>query len=204
MKKDFQGTVGMRFRNDSSEDIPPFAIMDITGTIVDAAGQPFLTVAQPSSTFKHRYAINGPFKVAAGKFNFIREGIVWAAYDGSGTPSFGTVWGAKSGQWTLSQNRDGFSVYGASNTSKQRTLVEQFFVTKIIGKLDGDLNSGSSGSAKIWVRAGGAEAVSEYSITIQDWLIPSGRKIVDKTKIIALYVNGVWYLSEAGDCSKPQ
>jgi hypothetical protein len=124
-------------------------------------------------------------------------------YDaGLGSPSYGDYWGAKSATWKLAPNRDGFKIIG--NVLDGSVLIRQHKVTQLIGKLGGDLNAGSSVSASVYVGAGGSEAGSEYSVTLQDWLIASGKKIASDAKIIALLINGVWYLSEAGSCTVSQ
>ncbi len=191
----------MILRNDSSETIPGFAVMRITGAGNDAAGQFFLLVNKPSNSFETWYLINGPFPILAGKYGSTCDRYpCYAAYDdGMGTPAYGNSWGAKSGTWKLAPNRDGFDIVG--NPTAGRVLVRQHKVTSLIGKLAADLNAASTASATVWLGPGGSEAAGEYSVSLQDWLIPSGRKIVSGTAIIAHLINGIWYLSEAGTCT---
>lgn len=191
----------MLIRNDSNETVPSFAVMRVTGASNDAAGQFFLKVDKPSDSFETYYLVNGPFPILAGKYGVASDQYpCYAAYDdGLGTPAYGDSWGAKSGSWQLAPNRDGFDILG--NPTAGRVLVRQHKVTSLIGKLAADLNSASSASATVWLGAGGSEAASEYSVTLQDWLIPSGQKLASGTAIIGHLINGIWYLSEAGACT---
>jgi hypothetical protein len=186
-------------RNNSNETIPAFGVMRITGANVDNSGQSYLTVEKPNANFETYYLINGPFQISVGKYGVATDQYpCYALYnDGDGAPSYGQSWGAKNAQWKLGINRDGFDILG--NPTNGRVLVRQHKVTQLKGKLAADINSGSTASATVWIESG----ASEYSVTLQDWMIPSGDKILSGTPIIGLLINGVWYLIAGGDCPKP-
>lgn len=188
----------MIFLNNSSEDIPPFSVMRPTGAAIRDDGQFYITVDKPNANFETWYEISGPFITPAGRYGVTVESPCWVTYD-TGSPVYGQSWGAKSGQWTLSTGRDGFKVYGTVDASNSRMLVRQREVTLLKGKLDGDLEAGSTSSCVVWVESGACE----YSVTIKDWLLASSTKIVDETPVFGMYINGIWWMSEAGACAVP-
>jgi hypothetical protein len=102
---------GIPFRNDASETAPAKAIMAVTGSVVGSDGVSFLTIDKPSDTDHIQYVVNGDIAVtASGGFGDAQgrcfdgsDGPAAALYD-TGTPAIGEIWGAKSGQWTLSKD----------------------------------------------------------------------------------------------------
>ena len=160
----------IRFKNNSSEAAPAFAVMRITGvTKYDC-----LTIDKPNSTFKRLYLVNGRQAVPAAGYGFgsylmsqlsdPRDNYV--LYD-TGTPAIGEYWGAKDAQWTLSVNRPGFYVLGGNDTTLKTTLAVQEIPQEILVKnaTGGDIAAGSSGSFTIYGGASGSEATLSMSIT---------------------------------------
>jgi hypothetical protein len=186
------------FRNASSETIPPFSVMRITGA--ENTDQPEhairFIVEKPNDDFKTHYLINGPTRVPAGTDGFAttlaQAGYV--AYNGSdGVPSISDIeWGAKQNQWTLAKYRPGFHICGGTKTSAGVTTVvaRQRVVTDLIGKADSTISQGSAaGTVSIYMGAANSEAATEYDIEayarfIQidaDWWCSVGLR------------NGAWY-----------
>jgi hypothetical protein len=88
------------FKNASGETVPPRAIMAVIGRGVDDNGEVYVTIAKPSTTLAKLYAINAPFEVVVNDWGRCYDsGIVYAAHNGSATPSVGEKWGAQPGSW---------------------------------------------------------------------------------------------------------
>lgn len=121
----FQQNPWKLFINTTSETIPPFAVMRITGS-AEFNGAIRFTVAKPNSTTYDFYLVNGPYAVPAGK-----DGICttlkqagYIAYDsGDGTPALAETWGPESGSWLAHKNQPGFWVTGGVNVSAGQAIV---------------------------------------------------------------------------------
>lgn len=79
------GERGILFRNDSGEEIPPYGLMHITGTVDDKFN--YVTVTKPSSSnlVRSKLLVNGPEPVADGRegtaqagpiFRVIHDGLI--------------------------------------------------------------------------------------------------------------------------------
>lgn len=100
----------LRVKNTTSEEIPPFAAMRMTGVTLGV-----IDVAKPDTDSETSTILfNGPVKIAAGT-----EGVgtrtfpLTAAYDtGDGTPAVEGKWGAASGSWKLRSAKKGYMFIG--------------------------------------------------------------------------------------------
>jgi hypothetical protein len=76
----------------------------------------------------------------------------------------------------------------------------------IRGKLDGDLNSGSSATMSVW--AGATLADTSRNVTLYDSstlpFISSGKKIASGTAVTASFTAGKWYLDTPAACEVDQ
>lgn len=144
------------FRNDSGETIPAFAVMRVTG----AAGLgsiPVITVAKPSTDFKRRYLVNGPFPVSGASGQYVFGLGTWAEqsayvlYDDANTPAYGEEWGPSSGSWKIKKYRYGFHIIGgATGGETDRVGCFQTVVNEFYGQTDGTLNKGSTATVSIF------------------------------------------------------
>ncbi len=153
------------FRNDSGEEIPPYAVMRITGADVDDPDDEqqvdnwFLKVEKPNTTFYREYLVNGPETVpysggGAEDFGvgyFLRDARYVSYREASGTPAYGEVWGPKADQWTLEKYRYGFTIQGHATTIDDVNVVlaTQHLVTKVRGTTDGAINKDSTGTVNL-------------------------------------------------------
>jgi hypothetical protein len=113
------------FRNDNAGTAPAFGVLRVTGTTtVDQFA--FLTVDQPDSSFNALYLVNGTEDVASGGTGW----GTWLYHGGrvlydAGTPAIGQIWGAASGQWSLTSGKAGFLVIGGNDTTLGTTIAVQ-------------------------------------------------------------------------------
>lgn len=150
-----------RFLNNSGEECPAYAVMEVTAGVrggANAYTEERLTITKPTSTFNRLYLVNGPQAVAA---NYEGEGT-WLMDDaagrpvlyasGDGTPAWGESWGAKASQWTLAKNRPGFLVTGANNTTATNPYTSgvQYIVNQLKGKPTANIAKGAAGTVTIW------------------------------------------------------
>lgn len=146
-------------RNDSGEEIPAFGLMRITGTTT-VDGEPVWTVDKPSSTFQRFVLVNGETAIPASGSNdiygtgYFCDRPFRALYDTSdGTPSYGQVWGPRSGSWKLRRHHYGFLIWGEiddDTTGEETVKVTQSLVVNVIGKTDAAITKGSSGTVSVW------------------------------------------------------
>lgn len=109
----------IKFRNTSGEEIPPYAVMLVTG-YETKHGLPILTVDKPDTDFAPLYLVNGPLRVGSestaygtGRYLLDAPGQVLAD-TGGGTPVEGARWGPSNDSWYLTAHYQGFSVRAAT------------------------------------------------------------------------------------------
>lgn len=196
-----------RFLNNSGEEAPAYAVMEVTAGVRGSSGNPFveerLTITKPTSTFRRLYLVNGPRPVAAGSEG---EGT-WLMDDAAGrpvlynssdgTPAYGESWGAKASQWTLAKNRPGFLITGANNTSASNpyTSAVQYVVNEVLGKTAAPHNEDASGTVRLWMGTANSETDSSMDITAYNKFANLGSGVW----VWCSWTNGAWYLT-AGDC----
>lgn len=100
-------------QNDTSEAVPAFAAMRVTGEQADGA----FTVDKPNRDGQTDLLFNGPLDIPAGLAGQgYRELPASALYEpGDGAPAAGEVWGAQAGNWRLRKGRPGFVVLGGAD-----------------------------------------------------------------------------------------
>lgn len=187
-------------RNDSGETLPAFACARITGvTIVE--GQVVTTVAKPSTTLARHYLINGPSAVANGKYG---SGTIdcpaYVLYDTADTPAFQEGWGPKPSQWTIAKGFPGFTILGTNSGSgaTSRTFALWEPITRLVGKADALVGSGSSGTVSIWIGGTvGSESDSTINVTVYN---RTGADLASGAWCVVLWINNTWY-AEPWECA---
>jgi hypothetical protein len=174
------------FHNASGEVVPAHAVMRVT-----SIANEIHEIEKPNTTFKSRYLVNGPDAVAIDGYGIGTwlEKSDKVLYD-TGTPAIDEEWGAKSGQWSLSENRPGFLITGDVDTTALTVRAKQHLVTDLIGQAGSGISKGSSGDVDIWMGASGAEAVTEYVIECS----ALGAAITADKWVVVFFRNGVWYV----------
>lgn len=92
-----------RFKNTSSSQAPPYAIMAVTGSTT-YRGLPVLKIAKPGTTFYRRFLVNGATAVGSGGQGFTQRPGEHYIIGYTGTPANGEGWGPKDGSWLLNLN----------------------------------------------------------------------------------------------------
>lgn len=87
------------FRNNSGEEVPPFAIMEVSDVEV-SSGRNRLIIVKPTGNNEKPHVVNGPRPVPDGKPGKWSWGTVKVAVDG--TPTAGDQWGVSADSWKLS------------------------------------------------------------------------------------------------------
>lgn len=177
---------GVPFHNNSGELVPAYAVMR-----VESIANEIHEIAKPNTTFKCRYLVNGPDAVAIDGYGVGTwlENSDKVLYD-TGTPAIDEEWGAKSGQWSLAENRPGFLITGDADTTAMTVRAKQHLVTNLKGKPDSNISKGSTGTVSIWMGAQGAEAVTEYDITCSALYAA----VTASKGVVVWFESGVWYV----------
>lgn len=114
-------------RNDSGEEIPPFACLQTTGA-VDAGGQNYITVDKPvdDTGTAGRYLFNGIAPIESGGDGIAHDGpLVRMLTDGTAVTS-GDLWQPTIAAWTVKPGGELFTAAGADDID---TNVMRAFVT---------------------------------------------------------------------------
>lgn len=149
------------FINESDEEVPAFAICEITGAQAPSDEEPWaLKIDKPSSTFRRLYLVNGERPVPAtengadgrGTGTLLRHARLVSYNSASGTPAYGEVWGPKPDQWTLEKYRFGFYMFGgaAEVGDLHLAVATQEMVTSVRGKTTGSVSKGSTGTVDVY------------------------------------------------------
>lgn len=186
----------VRVVNTSGEVVPPFAVMRVVSTTV-VGGTITHSIAKPNSTFQRMYLVNGPISIAA---HSGAEGLAkWLTSGGfvmyeSGSPTVGQSWGAKSGQWSLSQHRPGFLIKGGTATYGNPVVAAvQEIVTSLLGKTTTTHTIDTAQTVDIYVGAVGSETTSGMSLSARNCFAT----VPDDRFVTVQYLNGQPYLTAA-------
>jgi len=115
------------FRNDSGEEVPRYACMQVTGT-VESGGQNYLLIDKPADTDASSgdYIFNGHFAVAADKFGTSQSSRLVRAIKKTGTSTAGDKWNPVIGDWTIEQDDSGRFVMAGDNAELVTDAVRVF------------------------------------------------------------------------------
>lgn len=117
-------------------DAPAYGVIQITGCVLDdSKGVFYLTFQQPDSDSLSNCALldhaGVPNIGADGQFGRGRCTFEpwWALYNNANTPAYDEEWGTEANTWKLKQGNTGFRVFGATDTTNGRILVERKFAS---------------------------------------------------------------------------
>lgn len=96
------------FRNDSGEEVPSYACMQVIGTVEDG-GQNYVLIDKPADTdaTAGEYLFNGHYAVAEDEFGTAQGGRLVRGRKYSGTATAGDNWSPKVAEWTIEAATDG-------------------------------------------------------------------------------------------------
>jgi hypothetical protein len=100
-------------RNDSSEEIPAFGCLQISGS-VDVAGQNYIRIVKPTGT-TGQYLFNGIAPVAAGGYGVAHDGPVCRALTDGSTITLGDYWEPEASSWAVTPGGALIKAIGSDN-----------------------------------------------------------------------------------------
>ena len=157
------------FRNESTETIPPFGVLRVTGVVVPEPGRVVLLANRPD-TFgcQDRGLLNGAVPVASGGYGVgTRAGLAAGLYEAAdGIPTVGERWGPRPGGWRLRRHTGGFVVWGVTNPAANLVLVHPQPMLSLVGKTDGLHAKWTRATVSIWSGPLGAEVDTQYDLTL--------------------------------------
>lgn len=106
----------VRVSNDSGEEIPPHALLRVTGTHED--GYP--TVGKPNADSLPGLLVNGMLPIPIGGTGVATYTEPFpVAYDTSANPAVGETWGSANGSWLLTTGKSGWRIMGDLNPDQE-------------------------------------------------------------------------------------
>ena len=118
--------VSITFRNDSSETIPAYGCLAITGAEQNDDRLIFVKGEKPSSTACKSYAVNGPVDVEKNRYGqCFTSSWTRVLYD-TGTPEPGDLYGPKASQWTISKDSNAIVACLGILDEVKRIMLAQF------------------------------------------------------------------------------
>ncbi len=180
------------FRNDSGEEIPPFAVLRVDG-IVDRDGQWVKKVFKPDDTYRLTYLVNGPAKIPVGGFGDATDGrYPCIVAKETGTFAFEDAWGIANNSWTLHRwTPGGFFIQAESGTGKG--LFERRQQTTLYGQLNDDLNYQGTAEVQLYnFESPTVQSDSGVKITANDGFLKSGKRLPDNSRVLLTLVGSLW------------
>lgn len=162
------------FKNDSGETIPPFACMRVKGVEALSGNRIAIKMGKPDTYGSQlSHYINGPIEVANGKYGSCTNVFPAIVKAGSGTLTNGTLWGPRSGGWTIEKETGGFVV--VSEHSSGFAIVNRLPMLAFTGRFDADVAQGATGTVSVYWHGSdtgqnitGVYAVSQAFVTTDD------------------------------------
>lgn len=147
--EDLPGDNGINFRNDSGEEIPPYGLVHITGSI-NFEGMLIFTVDKPATAnvLKSKIFINGPAAVADGKYGTAQTGPIFRLiHDAAISYIAGDRVGYKDGSFLAGLNPT-FLVLGEDDI-EENCLRVMFDDTEIYGVSASTITSSTAGDVTV-------------------------------------------------------
>lgn len=195
------------FTNDSGETIPPYACMQITGTL-DVGDRNYLVVDKPADTdgTAGAFIFNGGREVEADTEGLAQASTVVRGFKDTGTATGGERWSPVSGQWYIEQDDAGQFICcgddGVDDDVVKVVAVGGGVATKVFLTPGGGIAARSgtalgSATCTIVTVAGGTRTVTAGTDTVYNDFLSSVSASVD---VIAIKIDGIWIV-QAEDCS---
>jgi len=171
------------FRNDSGEEVPPFAVLRVTG-LTTIGGRTVVTIGKPN-TYGSQYShfVNGPITVPADGYGTCTNDFP-AMVSANGTATVGQLWGPRSGSWELESSTPGFIALGDGVFNRDP------FVS-FYGKFDSTVAQGNTGTVSIWYGAGSGTDGSDTTINMSS-VLAVGNSFTTSDFVNCYRMNGTW------------
>jgi len=189
-------------RNDSGEEIPPFAVLRPIGP-VDLTDEWCMKVGKPNATFAQRYYVNGPAAIPIDGFGMATDASYPAPVKReNATATYGDGWGVLSGSWELKRwHAGGFVMQAASGDTKG--LFRQLEVIEVMATLDGALvYQGTATASIVGFETGGTLHDSGGNVESYDGLLETGRQLPSGATVYLTWTNGRWVATRAQGCDE--
>ena len=204
----------IKIKNESDADVGRFGILGLNGI---TAG---ITPADNLAAWKNQFLFSGVEPATPdhyGKFCILLEPIaddaqglacvsgvvpVQVSFTYSDSPYADVLDGDDA---KLVGSEGGMPIlYKETGTGTKWALVQMGvpYYPTIRGKLDDDLDAGSSEVFSVW--DGATLADTNRNVTLYDWFITASSKIASGTKCSATWRSGKWYLEVPGACETDQ
>jgi len=189
-----------RFRNDSGETIPPYAIMRNTGMELDDDGNLVYVMNKPvTSEWKLPWYVNLGVEVEDDDYGWCAtfRSEVGQGYYLSGTIVVGESWGPRGGQWNLERYYPGFQIVG--NEADGLVYVVQREPRILLAQSDsGGVTArsgttlGSDNGVTVYYKNGATIGATNFVITAYN---ESATAVVGSTYLQLVYVQGDWVVN---------
>ena len=182
-----------RFRNDSGETIPAYALMQIQGT-AELYDRTYHLVSKYNEGSFGGFLFNSKREVENGKTGVAQTVIHPLALGNGGTATLGQLWGASSGSWALTKNGGPWIIAGNSTVATNVVRVQldvavtyRAIVTSEISARDGDTDGEGVVTLK---HIGPGSATSSFQTGVNVTSLLSDVIAEDTEVIVARTTNG--------------
>lgn len=183
------------FRNDSSETVPAFGCVRITG-MTQRDGLPVYTGDKPSTTFQRLYLVNGPIQVAAGKYGQATFEPQYVLV-GSGTPAYAEGWGPKPSQWGIYKGYYGFTIHGDYDSDKTIVFASQYEVNAVHGVADSNISASSTGTVSVYTYEGGTTVTDTTCNITALHRFDQSTQVSSSKRVFCSWVGTGWMITQA-------
>lgn len=158
----------------------------------------FMQVTNTSGTFSLEYIANGEKLLAPDDECDLSsfDSPIDLQYNAANTPAVGETWGPTATDGRLNKNYPGYRIDGLASNGRVRAVTEE--IHALLGKTDGALANGASGTISVWLGgAGGSEVDSTWNVTAfnRKQAIPAGDWVV------LVRVHGNWHVADTVSAS---
>lgn len=198
----------IRFRNDSGEACPAYAVMEVTGTAT-VGDRTVFTVDKPSTDYGKAWLFNLHREVGDGKFGLADAGVEVYALSDATSAAAGTRFSPQDGEWSLKENVAGPLVAAGSEdnigSGAARYLMQPTgAIVKVFATPSGGIPAASGGvfgkatcTMQLVQTAGSntsaSSQVDSAPAIITETVFNMGAEAVDgDVDIQAVYIDGHW------------
>jgi hypothetical protein len=198
-------------KNTSGDSCPPFGVLAVVGTEMrgdDGHTHVIILGAKPSTTFRHRFVINGPTRLPAGGYGRCTrpDGEFWmdldpSARSGPSIPVDGDPYGPKPGEWGMYKDFPGTIAEGMKtfiDQSRNALIAPVPYIDTILCRAVGAQTANTtidSTDYKIW--KGGISGGSDSGYTVLPNIYIQA-DFENDDFFLAYLVNGKWISPKGG------
>lgn len=178
-------------KNIGEEEIPAFACMAVSNVVtINDSGRlsQIASVAQPDTTFRRAYLVNGPRAIPIGTTQRIVNSPVMRVLYDTGTPALGEGWGPKPGQWTLAKHYpQTATVLGEIDSENKIMLCTWQLIGGMFATANGTIAADASGAISIHQGAAGSTTAIP---SMDPTAFNAGPAVASADELLVDFVNG--------------